>query len=135
VFLDGALNQDQYIVILRERMLPFARATFMANFLYQDDNAPAHRGRRATDFPDEEEVERLPWPAFSPDMNPIENLWALMTHRLNERRPQPSCLEDLRTALVEEWEAIPLDTLQSLVEGMPRRVRALATARGGHTRY
>ena len=64
-------------------MLPFARATFQDNFVYQDDNAPAHRARTVGTFLEDQGVEHLPWPACSPDMNPIENLWAEVTRKIN----------------------------------------------------
>ena len=54
-------------------MNPFARATFLANFVYQDDNARAHRARTVASFLEDQEVEHLPWPTCSPDMKPIEH--------------------------------------------------------------
>ena len=64
-------------------MEPFARATFQNNFVFQDDNAPAHRARTITNYFEQQGMEHLEWPAVSPDMNPIENVWAEMTHYMN----------------------------------------------------
>lgn len=135
VVLDGYLNHRGYLQILREKMLPFARGHFAQNFVYQDDNAPAHRARAVATFFEEEEVEHLPWPACSPDMNPIENLWAEVTRRINKLDHQPSNVAEYRQAVMDAWAGIPVRTLESLVDSMPRRVRALRDARGGHTRY
>ena len=65
VFLERNLTQVGDVKILREKLLPFARAAFGANFLYQDDSAPTHRGQHVVNFLEEEEVERLPWPAYT----------------------------------------------------------------------
>jgi transposase len=135
VVLEGNLNQDRYLRILQETLLPFARITFEANFVYMDDNAPAHRARRVTAFLDGEEVERLPWPACSPDMNPIENLWAELSRQMNMLVNQPTTLVELRASLMAAWDAIPAQTLVSLSDSMPRRVQALLSARGRYTRY
>lgn len=135
VILDGNLDQHQYRRILEQTMLPFARQTFQDNFVFQDDNAPAHRARTVAAFLQNQGVEQLPWPAYSPDMNPIENLWAEVTRGLNNLEHQPTNVDELRQAIIDVWAAIPVNTLRNLSEGMPRRVEALRAAAGGHTRY
>lgn len=135
VVLDGNMNQHQYRRILETAMLPFARGFFRANFVFQDDNAPAHRARTVTNFLENQEVEHMGWPACSPDMNPIENLWAEVTRRLSKLEQQPTNVRELQQAVIDAWAAIPLDVLRSLAEGMPRRVEALRAARGSHTTY
>lgn len=135
VFINGHVDRFQYLNILATSLLPFARATFQNNFVFQDDNAPAHRARVVSDFLEEQDVEHMIWPACSPDMNPIEHLWAELTRILTNLHPQPTNVAELRQAVTDAWELIPLNMLRTLAEGMPRRVEALQAARGGHTRY
>ncbi len=75
VILQGNVNADSYWRVLETEMLPYARRHFDRNFLFQHDNA--HRARRLQDFleEEEEEVGQLPWPPYSPDLNPIEHAW------------------------------------------------------------
>jgi hypothetical protein len=97
--IEGNLDHRRYMDILQGVLLPFAQGTFGANFLFQDDNAPAHRARAVLQFMDEQEIDRLPWPAASPDMNPIENLWAELSRQLNLLPNQPTNVAELREAL------------------------------------
>ena len=135
VVIDGNLNQVKYQRILEDTMLPFARGVFRNNFVYQDDNAPPHRARTVNDFLNNEGVERMDWPSISPDMNPIENLWAEITRIINNLDHQPTSVAELRQDVMDAWANIGVDTLRTLAEGMPRRVQALQAARGGHTKY
>ena len=135
VVLDGNLNQHKYRTILEETLIPFARQSFGANLVFQDDNAGPHRARMIDNFLETNGIQRLEWPAMSPDMNPIENLWAELTRQLDNLQQQPSTIRKLRQALDVAWQAIPVQTLENLVNSMPRRVQALITARGSHTKY
>lgn len=135
VFLDGNLNQHRYLDILEETLVPFARATFQNNFVFQDDNARPHRARLIQNYLDNNQIEHMEWPAMSPDMNPIEHLWAELTRQIDIIDHQPRSVHELRQVLINAWRAIPAQTLQNLVNSMPERVRALLNARGGHTRY
>ena len=90
IVLEGNLNQHKYRRILENTMLPFARGFFRSNFVFQDDNATPHRARAIMTFLEDQDVEHLPWPARSPDMNPIENLWAEVTRRMNSILHQPT---------------------------------------------
>ncbi|ELU16264.1 hypothetical protein CAPTEDRAFT_105916, partial [Capitella teleta] len=69
------------------------------------------------------------WPACSPDMNPFDTLWAKLSTRLINRD-----LDELRQCLTEEWDAIPVETVHSIIDGMPRRILALYNFRGGQNR-
>ena len=129
------MNQDQYIHVLETIMLPFARRDFQANFVFQDDNATAHRARRVAAFLENENVECMEWPAVSPDMNPIEHL-AEISRMLGNMDNPPTTVAELREAVVTCWRDILQENLRTLVWGMPRRARALCrVARGGHTKY
>ena len=75
----------------------------------------------------------IPWPAMTPDMNPIEHVWAELKRRLsfvtlNDR-------QQLRAFLQREWAALAPRYLNKLIRSMVRRCRALVNANGEHTRY
>ena len=59
--------------------MPFASLTFGHNFVYQDDNARPNRARTG----ENEGIEHLEWPAVSPDMNPVENIWSEVTRTMD----------------------------------------------------
>ena len=135
VVVEGTLAQMQYIDILRNTCLPFARATFRENFVLVQDNAPAHSGRRTRDFLAQEQVEVMDWPPRSPDMNPIEHLWNQMGNKVRQLESPPHNLVELRAAVLQAWHQLDDERVARLVDSMPRRVRALRNARGGNTRY
>jgi len=80
-------------------------------------------------------VEVLPWPAKSPDLNPIENLWFVIEDNLRKCQQPPCNLWQLEQMVQEEWAAIPLKFLHRLINSMPRRVKAVIEAEGEATRY
>jgi hypothetical protein len=60
-------------------------------------------------------VEELDWPAQSPDLNPIENLWDELEHRLQSRPNRPTLVLNLTNALVTEWKQFTAAMFQHLV--------------------
>ena len=64
-------------------------------------------------------VEELDWPAQSPDLNPIDNLWDELERRLQGRPNHPTSVPDLTNAHVAEWKQVPAAMLQHLVESLP----------------
>jgi len=75
VKLDGKVTAVVYIDILKNYLLPFLDdLDDQENYLFQEDNAPIHTARIVKSWKEENEVDSIPWPAQSPDLNPIENL-------------------------------------------------------------
>ncbi|GFT10568.1 transposable element Tc1 transposase [Trichonephila clavipes] len=63
----------------------------------------------------------MDWPAYSLDLNPIEHVWDRLGRRTAARQPPPTCLLELRRALLEEWCNIALDQIDNLILSMPSR--------------
>lgn len=99
-----------------------------------DDNARPHRARVVNDYLARESIERMEWPAYSPDLNPIEHAWDALQTRISQLPVAPTTLNDLADALVQEWQQIPNQVFQNLVLSFTRRCQAVIRARGGHTR-
>ena len=132
---EGNVNAVVYRDILETQCLPYARRVYGNNFQLQDDNARPHRALLVREFLDAEDVQQMPWPACSPDMNPIEHAWDALGRAINGRNIIPQTLQQLAQALTEEWDALPQESINNLVDSMTRRVDALIRVRGGHTRY
>ena len=80
-------------------------------------------------------VQVLDWPAQSPDLNTIEHLWEHLKHQLQQYDTPPKGVHKLWDRVVEEWNEIPPEVCQRLIESMPRRIEAVIRVNGGHTKY
>ena len=78
----------------------------------------------------------MEWPAYSPDITPIENLWSWMKSRVEANYDIQSLnLAELREAIWAAWEAIPEDLLLRLAHSMPERLRLVIEKQGEGIRY
>ncbi len=135
VVIDGTLTARRYIdEVLQPQVLPFLQQ-HQDLALFQQDNARPHSARLTTDFLQTHNVEVLPWPPYSPDLNPIEHLWDELGRRVSNRIPRPENRQQLIRVLQEEWDAIPQDRIRRLVRSVRQRVASCLAANGGHTPY
>jgi hypothetical protein len=133
-FIDGNLTGEQFKDILEHKLAPAVAALFPdGSFKFQMDNDPKHKAEVVSSWLAKEGVQVVNWPPSSPDMNPMENLHKIWKDRVYALRPSSN--QDLRNKIETVFRAITKDDTQPLVDSMPRRVRALAAAKGGHTKY
>ncbi|GFX88194.1 transposable element Tcb1 transposase [Trichonephila clavipes] len=88
-------------VILEQRVRLF-RGTMGAEFLFMDDNARPLRANIVDECLQSEDITRMDWPAFSPDLNAIEYMWDMLGRRIAARLLPPTCLPELQRALLDE---------------------------------
>ncbi|GFX07547.1 transposable element Tc1 transposase [Trichonephila clavipes] len=84
---------------------------------------------------DSEGIQRLVWPARSPDLNPIENVWDAWGRQVAGLNYPPTNKNTLIRALTEEWDKLPQQLLDNVVQSMVRRVECCITLHGGHIPY
>ncbi|CAG9093945.1 unnamed protein product [Plutella xylostella] len=121
----GGLTADRYITdILLGHVVPYAE--FVGeDFVLMHDNARCHTARVSRQFLREKELRTMDWPALSPDLNPIEHLWDELKRRVRARNPVPASVDELKTALLEEWDGIPQETVKKLIRSMRNRLQAV----------
>ncbi|GFU97408.1 hypothetical protein TNCV_1337101 [Trichonephila clavipes] len=77
---------------------------------------------RCSDMSRSEGIQRLVWPARSPDLNAIENVWDALGRQISGRNYPPRNKNTLIRALTEEWDKLPQQLLDNVVQSMVRRV-------------
>lgn len=97
--------------------------------IFMQDGAACHTAKRTMQYLERKRIPVLQgWPAKSPDMNPIERVWAILQARVAARNPDS--VEDLKKAIAQEWAALDQDTIDRVVRGFDSRVRAVRAAGG-----
>ncbi|CEG79451.1 hypothetical protein RMATCC62417_13916 [Rhizopus microsporus] len=139
VFVDGTVNQEEYINILAERFLPWfinlAKEEYKA-FIFQEGGASCHTGIYARWWKQTHAIRSFDyWPAKSPNLNLIEHVWWALGSRLRKVRASIKSVQDLRAALEVEWKRVGIKLAERLAESMRERCQAVIDARGGPTNY
>lgn len=133
-FLKSTVNAAIYQEILEHFMLPSADKLYGdADFIFQQDLAPAHTAKSTKSWFNDHGITVLDWPANSPDLNPIENLWGIVKRKMRDTRPNNA--DDLKAAIKATWASITPQQCHRLIASMPRRIDAVIHAKGAPTKY
>lgn len=116
-----------YLNILNDNLAECLAATGAE--ILQQDGAPCHTAKIVKDWFHQCEISFIPdWPAQSPDISPIENLWAIVKAKLREE--DTSTIPKLEVALRKVWSEIPPSTAENLADSVPGRLKLVQKRRG-----
>ena len=133
----GTMDSDLYLQILQrnlEKTFRF-RELKKEEIIFQQDNDPKHTAKKVKKYFEEENLQVLDWPSQSPDLNPIEHLWAELKKRLKALKQCPTSITELAKTVFEVWVRIEDEICQNLISSMPRRIASVLEAKGGYTKY
>lgn len=109
---------------------------------FQQDNAKIHVCQSTETWLQAHGIDWIEWPAHSPDLNPIEHVWAALKRNLKRMFPDlwelkrnKLDIQEFTRYLTLAWEAIPQGLIDKLVDSIPTRLRAVKKARGWYTKY
>lgn len=136
----GGINR--YVILeLYQRVLP-TLLNGVDGAIFQQDNAPVHTAQVVRDWLTNQQFEVMAWPPFSPDLNPIENLWAILKAKIYEIHPELRSMPDnedtlgfLTSTAQEAWSKIDIGMLDNLAVTMPHRVQQVLAHDGWYTSY
>ena len=113
----------------------FCNCINIPDAILMEDGAPVHRSTVSKIWCKTQGLEKLNWPANSPDLNLIENVWDLLKDAIQHHHVKPKNIIKMKEALKEEWDKISSGMLMKLLESMPERMKAVIKVKGGHTRW
>ena len=112
--IPDSIDSKVYCDFLKDKALPAIRKMYQYSFIYQHDGAPAHHAASTATFLKKEKVEVLDWPAQSPDLNPIEQVWLWMDNKVKIK--SFNNIEELTQYVFDLWEELPENTILSYIE-------------------
>ena len=114
------MTSDRYIQVLQVYLID-GHLSFNANRdVFQQDNASCHTARITKSFIASKNIPVLEWPANSPDLNPIENIWSILKKNIEMRGAKSK--EELVSIILEEWNKIDIEITQKVIGSMSKRV-------------
>ena len=133
--IKGTMNADSYMQIVKNNIHQDMDEAFPnSEGILQQDLAPCHRANKVKTLFSEMGIHLLDWPGNSPDLNPIENLWAIV--KLEARKRDCTTLDKMTQAIIVIWfDPKMKQHCSKLVDSMPKRVKEVIQKRGGHIKY
>ena len=102
-------------------------------WLLMENQNPKHCSNLSRNRKTEHGIKQLPWTAFSPSMNPTENVLALFKTKVSMRKP--SNLKGLIKAIKTEWNMLPGELVRSLISSMESRIESVIESNDDDTTY
>ncbi|KFM59137.1 Transposable element Tcb1 transposase, partial [Stegodyphus mimosarum] len=98
----GTMTSQIYWDVILEQYVCLFRGAMGAQFVFMDDNARPHRANIVSECLQSEDITRMDWPTFSPDLNPVKHVWDMLGRRVAARQPPPTCLPEPGKAFLFE---------------------------------
>lgn len=134
--IEGKFNSEKYIKVLEDSVLPTGDELYGNKWVFQQDSTGSgiHGAKKVTALLKSNAPSEIrPWPANSPDLNPIENCWAKLSSAVVKRRP--TTVKQLWKMVEEEWDNLSMNYIRKLIDSMPNRLQKVIDAGGKHTKY
>lgn len=139
LFPSGGLNGSIYAdMVIKGRLGKYTeglKRRIWSPVKVVEDNAPIHNSKVANAMRNKLNIDRLVHPPALPDLNPIENLLAIVESSIAKRFPQATKTAELFEQVQQAWDDIPLETVNRVIDSMEARREAVVASRGIHTRY
>jgi len=136
----GIMNSAKYCEILQSYLLPNAyHASY--EWRFQQDNAPTHTSKLTHQFFVINDIPVIDWPANSPDLNPIENLWAILKGMVEKRvnnwviKKKSLSADDFQSIIRQEWDNIDKNVFFNLADSMSGRIKMVIEKNGYTINY
>jgi len=129
------MNSEMYRDILCDHHLPGARRIFgiRQQYFFAHDNDRKHTSQLVRGFLAAVQVRVLPWPAKSPDLNPVENVWSIITQKVHDE--SPTDVMELEASIHRAAQSIDVNVFRRLVASIPNRLQSVIDAEGWQTKY
>ena len=127
------ITVPRLVEIYKKTLLPSSSLLFEENWFLQEDNDPKHRSRLAKNWRELNNVNRIDFPSYSPDHNPIENLWRVMKYKVAKFHPQTKAQLIYSIHLV--WKTFSKKIAQNLINSMPNRINTVIQRKGDSIDY
>ncbi|MBW0588593.1 hypothetical protein O181_128308 [Austropuccinia psidii MF-1] len=142
VFLDGNQTAEWFVQqVYKPHLQPFydymVDAPYIRNrerIAMMEDGVPIHTARISNEWQARNQIDKLPWPAHLPNLNPIKNVWKTIKTQVSKHH-QPHTMDKLRAAIQMAWNKISPHFFDKLLLGMHDCMQAVITANGGPTRW
>lgn len=121
-FTTRRMKSEDYQKVLQDHLVPFIRQHHTKNFTFMQDNASVHASKSTIQWLNSRNIPLLDWPACSPDLNPIENIWGILVRQIYRDGRQFNSVEEFREAIAAAWNNLDPGILKNLVESMPNRI-------------
>ncbi|KAL4505428.1 hypothetical protein ABPG72_002490 [Tetrahymena utriculariae] len=131
------INSEAYCSVLEKILIPFAEKEFtkktrksksVSQWYLLQDNAPCHNSKFTKAFLKSNSINTLSHPPNSPDLNPIELVWAILKRKVE--RMQPKNQEQLQQTIIECWESIEQKQIKSCIQHFQKRIQEVYSLNG-----
>jgi predicted oxidoreductase len=134
----GGVTAKVYLEVLAEHLPTILEH----NSIFMQDNAPIYKANKVTEWFQEMGIDVMAWPPYSPDLNPIENLWKMLKAEIDRVYPELKGIENNNAVMdfmirytQEAWEALGPELLNKLAERMQKRVNTVKATNRWYTKY